>query len=106
MEIIEKLKKRWGIESTLQVIIILIVFSCTGFTALYARKFVFYLLGIPPEWPFWARALVWTFTILPLYQVFLYIYGVIFGQREFFTLFLKRTFGRMIPKKKKAPKNL
>lgn len=104
MSIIDKLKSRWGIESTFQVIVILIVFACTGFTALYAREFVFDLLGVTNEFPFWQRALIWIVTILPLYNLFLYIYGTIFGQREFFTLFLKKTFGRLIPKKKTSKK--
>lgn len=104
MSIIDKLKSRWGIESTFQVIVILIVFACTGFTALYAREFVFDLLGVTNEFPFWQRALIWIVTILPLYNLFLYIYGTIFGQRKFFTLFLKKTFGRLIPGKKTSNK--
>lgn len=104
MSLIDKLKSRWGIESTSQVIVILIVFACTGFTALYAREFVFDLLGVTDELPFWQRALIWVVTILPLYNLFLYIYGTIFGQREFFTLFLKKTFGRLIPGKKTSKK--
>jgi len=104
MSLIDKLKSRWGIESTFQVFIILIVFACTGFTALYARKFVFGILGITNDFPFWQRALIWVFTILPLYNVFLYIYGTIFGQREFFTRFLKKTFGRFLPKKSEVSK--
>ncbi|MFY0697335.1 MAG: prolipoprotein diacylglyceryl transferase [Balneola sp.] len=104
MSLIDKLKSHWGIESTSQVIVILIVFACTGFTALYAREFVFDLLGVTNEFPFWQRALIWVVTILPLYNLFLYIYGTIFGQREFFTLFLKKTFGRLIPGKKTSKK--
>jgi hypothetical protein len=104
MSIINKLKTRWGIESTFQVFVILIVFACTGFTALYAREFVFDLLGVTDEFPFWQRALIWLATIFPLYNVFLYIYGTIFGQREFFTLFLKKMFGRFIPSKKEEAK--
>ncbi len=103
MSIIDKLKSRWGIESTSQVFIILIVFTCTGFTALYAKEFVFDWLGVTKEFPFWQRAVVWSVTILPLYNVFLYIYGVIFGQRKFFTWFLKKMFGRLIPKGKTKP---
>lgn len=104
MSIIDKLKTRWGIENTFQIFIILIVFACTGFTALYAREFVFDLLGVTDEFPFWQRALIWMVTILPLYNVFLYIYGTIFGQRKFFTWFLKKTFGRLIPGRKKHSK--
>lgn len=104
MSFIEKLKNRWGIESTFQIIMILVVFTCTGFTAVYARRLVFHVLGVPPEWPIWAQGLVWIFTILPLYNVLLYIYGVIFGQRVFFTHFLKKMFGRMLPKESDSPK--
>tara|TARA_R110000868_G_scaffold50610_1_gene161485 strand:+ start:390 stop:713 length:324 start_codon:yes stop_codon:yes gene_type:complete len=104
MNVIDKLKSRWGIESTSQVFVILIVFACTGFTALYAKEFVFDLLGVTNEFPFWQRALIWVVTILPLYNVFLYIYGTIFGQREFFTWFLKKTFGRLIPSKNETSK--
>ena len=104
MSLIDKLKSRWGIESTFQVFIILIVFACTGFTALYARKFVFGMLGITDDFPFWQRAVIWVFTILPLYNVFLYVYGVIFGQREFFTMFLKKTLGWLIPGKRETAK--
>jgi len=104
MSIIDRLKSRWGIESTFQVFIILIVFACTGFTALYAREFVFGILGVTDAFPFWQRALIWTVTILPLYNVFLYVYGVIFGQREFFTKFLKKTLGRLVPNKKEKTK--
>lgn len=105
MSVLEKLKARWGIESTFQIFIILIVFACTGFTALYAREYVFDLLGVTDEFPFWQRALIWTVTILPLYNVFLYIYGTIFGQRKFFTWFLKKTLGRLIPGLNKPSKN-
>lgn len=97
MKIINKLKLRWGIESTYQVIIILIVFSCTGFSALYAKEFIFGWLGITSEYPFWQRAIIWVLTILPVYNVLLYLFGIIFGQRVFFTLFIKKTLGRLIP---------
>jgi hypothetical protein len=34
----DKLKKRWGIESSFQLIIILVVFSITGSAAVYIAK--------------------------------------------------------------------
>jgi len=105
MIVIDRLKSRWGIESTFQVLIILVVFACTGFTALYAKEFVFDLLGVTEEFPYWQRVLIWIVTILPLYNVFLFVYGTIFGQRKFFTWFLKKTFGRLIPNKSEPSKN-
>ncbi len=96
---IDKLKKRWAIESTLQVFIILIVFACTGFTALYVKKFFFSWIGVDDSDPFWFRTVVWLLTVLPAYQVLLLIYGTLFGQFKFFSNFLKKTFGRFIPSK-------
>jgi len=97
MSFINKLKSRWQIESNTQFLVILVVFACTGFTALYARKFVFGWLGITEAYPFWQIAIIWLLTIFPLYSVFLYCYGFIFGQRKFFTWFLKKMFARFVP---------
>jgi hypothetical protein len=93
----EKLKSRWGIDSNFQVLMILIVFSCTGFTALYARRFVFDLLGITESDPFWFKTLIWLITILPLYNIFLLMYGALFGQWKFFWGFLKKMITRLTP---------
>ncbi|GAB5407652.1 MAG: hypothetical protein BalsKO_00170 [Balneolaceae bacterium] len=101
MKLIEKLKKRWQIESNWQVLVIFIVFACTGTSAMYAKEFVFYLLGVTPDMPFWVRSIIWIVTILPLYNLLLIIYGTLFGQRKFFWWFLKKTLGRFISSKKK-----
>ena len=97
--IIDKLKTRWGITSTVQVFIILIVFACTGFTALYVKKFFFSWIGVEADDPVWYRTIIWLITVLPAYQVLLLIYGTLFGQFKFFWNFLKKTFGRLIPSK-------
>lgn len=102
MTLIDKLKKRWQIESNIQVLVILIVFACTGFSAMYAKKFVFGLLGITPEYSIWLRTLIWIVTILPLYNILLLVYGTIFGQHKFFWWFLKKTFGRFVPNAQKT----
>ncbi len=101
MSLIDTLKKRWQIESNWQVFIILIVFACTGSTAVYAKKFVFDLLGVTSEMSLWLRIIIWIVTILPLYNVLLMVYGTLFGQRKFFLWFLKKTFGRFVPGKPK-----
>jgi len=97
MSIFDALKKRWQIESNFQVVIILVVFACTGFSAVYAKEFIFSWLGVDPEWPFWIRTIIWLVTILPTYNVLLLFYGTVFGQREFFWAFIKKTLGRLIP---------
>ena len=93
--IIQKLKKHWGINSGLQVVIILIVFSCTGFSVLYVEELILKLINInSSNW--WVAILIFLLITLPLYNVLLLIYGFIFGQFKFFWRFEKRFFGRII----------
>jgi hypothetical protein len=102
---IARLKNRWGITSTFQVFIILLVFTCTGFTVLYAEEVIFQLLGIGDEKAWWLALLLFLLITLPLYNLILLVYGFIFGQFSFFWNFEKRFFGRMIkPFKKKSSK--
>ncbi|MBC36079.1 MAG: prolipoprotein diacylglyceryl transferase [Bacteroidetes bacterium] len=93
---IERLKNRWGIYSTFQVIIILIVFSLTGFSTLYIEKKVIDLLNIDTSGQWWVAVLIFIFITLPIYNVVLLVYGAIFGQFKFFWNFEKRFFGRII----------
>ena len=97
MKLLQKLKSRWNIESNLQVFLILLVFTCTGFTTLFAREFVFSILGIAENDPFWLKTTVWLLTILPLYNILLLIYGAIFGQFDFFRGFLSKLMKRLLP---------
>lgn len=91
---INKLKHRWGITSTWQVIIILIVFACTGFSVLYLESLVHELLNIPPNVDWYYSVLLFIVITLPLYNILLLVYGFIFGQFKFFWNFEKKFFGR------------
>jgi len=92
---IDRLQHRWGVTSAWQVIIILVVFACTGFTAMGIKQPIFNWLGVNEQTPGWLRALIYIFTVLPAYQVFLLAYGFLFGQFAFFWNFEKRMFGRI-----------
>jgi hypothetical protein len=94
MSWIEKLKDRWEVNSVGQVIVILIVFACTGFSVLYIKKPLFDLAGITPETSPWIRVPFYLATILPAYQVLLLAYGFIFGQFRFFWNFEKKMLRR------------
>ncbi|MBU1013011.1 MAG: prolipoprotein diacylglyceryl transferase [Bacteroidetes bacterium] len=96
LNFIQKLKKRWGIQSGLQVIIILIVFSCTGFSVLYVEDLILELINLNHSNNWWIAILIFLLITLPLYNALLLIYGFIFGQFKFFWNFEKRFFGRMI----------
>jgi hypothetical protein len=94
---IQRLQDRWHVKSAWQVIIILIVFACTGFTVMFIKPVI-------TEWlfhenhPGWFSILYWVL-ILPIYNLFLLFYGFVFGQFQFFWAFEKRFFSRIIGKK-------
>ena len=92
---IEKLKERWNVRNGWDVLIILIVFACTGFSVLYAKRGLFFLIGLTPESPAWLRWTVNILIILPLYQVILLAWGWIWGKFDFFWQFEKRMFSRI-----------
>jgi hypothetical protein len=92
---IDRLKARWGITSTFQVVIILVVFAGTGFSVLYAEELIFRLLGIGENKSWWIALLLFILITLPLYNLLLLIYGFILGQFKFFWNFEKRFFGKI-----------
>lgn len=91
----EKLKIRWGIKSGFQVFIVLIVFTCTGFSVLFAEEKMLEFLHINNHDTWWAAILIFIMITLPLYNALLLMYGFIFGQFKFFWNFEKRFFGRI-----------
>lgn len=103
-KIIEFLKKRWGVTSPFQVAIIFLVFAITGMLSIYVSRFIFELLHLTKDDPFWLRAVVYIVTVLPAYQVILLTVGTLFGQHKFFKNFLRIMFSRILfwkrPKKK------
>lgn len=92
-----KLQKRWGVSAT-QVILILIVFACTGFTVMFLKKPIVGLFTENGEQPL-LFTILYYILILPVYNIILLIYGFLFGQFEFFWNFEKRMFRRMLGKK-------
>ncbi len=91
-----KLKKRWGIESNFQIFLILIVFAITGSTSAKLAGPLCELLGIFKKtsswyWYWFARIIL----IFPIYQVLLVFFGWVFGQFQFFWEFEKKMLGRL-----------
>lgn len=97
---VSKLQKRWGVNAN-QVFIILLVFACTGFTIMFLKKPVvsFFTEGGEKSILF---SVIYYILILPVYNIFLLIYGAIFGQFKFFWEFEKKMFRRMTGRKKKT----
>ena len=91
---IERLRQRWNLGSTLQVIVVLVVFACTGFTILFIKKpLLRFLAGSDGDTAL--ASILYYILILPLYNVILLAYGFLFGQFSFFWAFEKRLFKRI-----------
>lgn len=91
---VNRLKQRWNVNSAWQVIIILIVFACTGFTVLFIKKpLLTWLAGDAGNTTL--ASVLYYILILPLYNVVLLGYGFVFGQFRFFWNFEKRFLKRI-----------
>lgn len=94
MNWLSKLQTRWQVKSLTQVVLILIVFACTGFTVLLIKNPLFAYWFPEGEKPLWAGTLYWIL-IFPVYNIFLLCYGFLFGQFRFFWDFEKKFFSRI-----------
>ena len=97
---IERLRQRWKLESMWQVIIVLVVFACTGFSVYFLKKPLLTFLAGERGNTVLASVLYYIL-ILPIYNVLLLMWGFIFGQFAFFWAFEKRFFDRIFRRKEK-----
>jgi len=93
----KKLKKRWGLKSNFQIVLILLVFSVNGSFAAYIAKPLTEAIGLDHEttngWIFWPIRILLIFLI---YQITLPLVGFCFGQFKFFwNFFTKKMLLRM-----------
>ena len=92
----KKLKKRWGISSNWQIVIILTVFSITGSTSLFITRPMLDFLGVVREnFEHSVGAMILYYVlriilILIVYQFLLLFFGWIFGQYNFFWGIVKK----------------
>src|SRR4051812_46015626 len=89
---IQKLKERWQVKSTFQIIVIFVVFAFTGFSIMYLKRYIQELAGFDNTTAWWIKLLFSLLIILPLYQVVLLFWGTLLGQFRFFWNFEKRIF--------------
>ncbi|MEQ8470580.1 MAG: prolipoprotein diacylglyceryl transferase [Marinoscillum sp.] len=101
MSWIDKLQERWNLKNGLQVMLVLVVFACTGFTVMFLKKPVQDFFLDDGERTLWFSIGYWIL-IFPVYNVILLCYGLVFGQFQFFWQFEKRMISRMTGKKKDA----
>lgn len=87
----EKLKRRWGITSNYDLVIIFIVFAINGSLSAKISSYLMNLLNINQEnthWFFYYLLLI--VLVLPLYPFLLMFFGYLFGQSKFFLPFSKK----------------
>lgn len=90
---LKRLQTKWKLDSLLQVVLVLIVFACTGFTILFIKNPILDFFGV--EKGGFVNTLLYLLLVLPLYQIILLIYGFIFGQFKFFWEKEKQIFRRI-----------
>ena len=81
---INRLKDKWDISSTGQIVVICIVFSLAGLSISLVRPLVWTLFGFTKETSLWIRVPTYIVFIFPTYQVMLMVFGTLLGQFRFF----------------------
>lgn len=82
---LQRLQTKWKLESLFQVVMVLVVFACTGFTILFIKNPILNFFGVERGGgQGFLNTVLYLLLVLPLYQIFLLIYGFIFGQFKFF----------------------
>lgn len=88
-------KAYWGVETNVQVILILVAFSLAGSVAVHIAGPITHWLGFDHDttspWVFWPIRIA---LIFPLYQISLLIIGTLLGQGPFFRRYAKKMLGR------------
>ncbi|TDQ17470.1 hypothetical protein DFQ04_2124 [Algoriphagus boseongensis] len=93
---LQRLQSKWKLESIFQVVMVLVVFACTGFTILFIKNPILNFFGVERGGgQGFLNTLLYLLLVLPLYQIFLLIYGFIFGQFNFFWEKEKQIFRRI-----------
>lgn len=92
----EKLKRRWGIDSNYDLVIIFIVFAINGSLSAKISSYLMNLLDINRENTHWfLYYFILIVLVLPLYPFLLMFFGYIFGQSKFFFPFSKKMLQRI-----------
>ncbi len=90
---LQRLQTKWKLDSLFQVVMVLVVFACTGFTILFIKNPILGFFGV--EKGGFLNTVLYLLLVLPLYQIFLLIYGFVFGQFRFFWEKEKQIFKRI-----------
>lgn len=82
--VLTRLQAKWGLDSLVQVIAVLVVFSLAGSSVVFLRKTFFGFLGFDENTSIWVKTITYILFVFPAYQILLLTYGFILGQFSFF----------------------
>ena len=86
-----KLKKRWGITSNFQLVVVFIVFAINGSLSARISSLLLDEFGLTKDnTPVIVYYIILLVLVLPLYPFMLMFFGWLFGQSTFFTPFAKK----------------
>ncbi|MBI5150312.1 MAG: hypothetical protein HZA28_06045 [Candidatus Omnitrophica bacterium] len=81
---LQGMKTKYNVQTTLELVKIMTVFSLAGMAIVWVRKPIFHALGVTAQTPFILKFLAWLAVVFPTYQINLLIFGFLFGQFSFF----------------------
>ncbi len=91
-----KFKEKWGIESNIQLSVILLVFAITGSSSVRLANMLVSALGFGTEDTYWlTHWVMYVLSTVMVYQVLLIVVGALFGQFPFFWKFEQKMLSRM-----------
>ncbi len=103
MNLTNKLKEKWGIQSNLTLIWIFIIFAITGSSIVFVRKPITLFLFNKANYSelHWYELIVTIVLVYFVYQIFLFVIGTLLGQHKFVKWFVMKMNKRLLFYKKK-----
>ncbi|RPI73372.1 MAG: hypothetical protein EHM47_06255 [Ignavibacteriales bacterium] len=81
-------------KNTVDFLIVILVFACTGLTTLYVSSAITGFFGLE-KWSF-SYFIVWLLFILPIYHILLLGYAFLFGKFDYFWGRMKKIKSKII----------
>ena len=92
----KKLKERWGINTSYQLLLIIAVFAINGSISARISSYLMTFIGINDNNTHWfIYYLILLVLVLPIYPFLLMGFGYLFGQSKFFFPFGKRMLSKI-----------
>ena len=92
----EKIRSFFKVESNYQLFIINLVFAITGTSSLFVADYILDMLLVTQEnydnYLYWITRII---LILPIYQILLIIFGILFGEFSYFWRMEKKTLNKI-----------